>query len=396
MTQRPKHLAGNTGIIHSALAGKEHVGHEHAGGGPVIAARHPGGIRPGEGRFDPRAWREIQKEDTLAQEPPPVVVRSKPHVRPSVMAQAAPQSVRNLALGDERRQMPSQASFQPVYARVPAAVAVVGAQPRDGGAPWRYLAVWAVLGSVSAAYVAGMSWQRSSNFNMVIAPVTETLVRMAGDIADLKQVTTALDARERSTSDRVANAESRLSRFADGGMQAAAVPGQVAGQRPTNRAVLAEEAPQAEPARPQRVMAGIALAQPGTPPGLLVGPAAAQVPVKVDPRAPAVPKTTLVNPVKTGGLPEAAPATVGRRQAGLLVASGPSLDAMRLSWSVLSQNHGGVLGPVEPRVQQAGDGSIFQLIAGPYASDADAAKACANLRARGVTCRMAEFGGAAL
>jgi SPOR domain len=245
-----------------------------------------------------------------------------------------------------------------------------------------------------------MAWQRTANFNMAIAPVTESLERMAGDIADLKQVTTAIDARERTTADRVASAESRLSRFADAGLAgaaavAASTSGQPSGQRPTNRAVLAEEVAPAEPARPQRYMAGVVLASPGTPPGLVVGPAAAP---KTDARAAAaaVTKAAGVNPVKTGGLPEAVPAAAGRRQAGLLVASGPSLDAMRLSWSVLSQNHGGVLGPVEPRVQQAGDGSIFQLIAGPYATEADAAKACSILRARGVTCRMADFSGAAL
>jgi SPOR domain len=310
----------------------------------------------------------------------------------------------------ERPYAASQAAYGSVAGAAPAAVAHA-THAREGGSPWRYLAVWAVLGSVSAAYVAGMAWQRTANFNMAIAPVTESLERMAGDIADLKQVTTAIDARERATADRVASTESRLSRFADAGIAGAAAVtastlGQPSGQRPTNRAVLAEDVAPAEPARPQRYMAGVVLAAPGTPPGLVVGPAPAaqgqqavgQAQAKADARtaAAAAAKAAGVNPVKTGGLPEAVPAAAGRRQAGLLVASGPSLDAMRLSWSVLSQNHGGALGPVEPRVQQAGDGSIFQLIAGPYATDADAAKACSSLRARGVTCRMAEFGGAAL
>jgi hypothetical protein len=91
-----------------------------------------------------------------------------------------------------------------------------------------------------------------------------------------------------------------------------------------------------------------------------------------------------------------APTAVAKRPAGLLIAWGPSLDSVKLSWNVLQQNHGAVLGPVEPRIIPAGDGSAFQLIAGPYASEADAAKACSNLRARGVTCRPAEYTGATL
>jgi hypothetical protein len=343
---------------------------------------------------------EAQTPQTVAQTAGPARAEAE---RPTRAAEqrAAPRASLSTPLATELPQALAQAIHDAGHGPLSGALAAgVTARARDGGARWRYLAVWAMVGSVSAAYVAGMAWQRTANFNTAIAPVTESLERMAGDIADLKQVTTAIDARERSTADRVANAESRLSRFADAGIAGAAAvaasnTAQVSGQRPTNRAVLAEELVPPEPARPQRYMAGVVLAAPGTPPGLVVGPApGAQGQAAAKGVSGA--KAAGVNPVKTGGLPEAVPAANGRRQAGLLVASGPSLDAMRLSWSVLSQNHGGALGPVEPRVQQAGDGSIFQLIAGPYATDADAAKACATLRARGVTCRMADFGGAAL
>ncbi len=308
---------------------------------------------------------------------------------------------------------------------VAAAAAVADARPADTGARWRYLAVWAVLGSVSAAYVAGMAWQRSANFEVVMAPVTETLERLANDLADLRQTTTALDQRELATAARVAATESRINRFAEiaapmalssaAPQQAApAAPAQVGaahGQRPTNRGVLAEEAPAAvDAARPQRVMAGVVLAAPGTPPGMIVGPAPAQArtEAKTEPRAGAANAVTAkppvpagaVNAVRTGTLAEV-PAAGGaqaapRARPGLLIASGPSLDSVRLSWSVLSQNHGAVLGPVEPRIMPAGDGSAFQLIAGPYATEADAAKACSNLRARGVTCRPADYAGASL
>jgi SPOR domain len=435
MTTRPKHPVAKPAASHASIdttlsAGDYRMLDQRA------RPQRAGGVRPGQERFDPRAWRETVKEGGLAHETPPVLDRpaadrqtpnrsaapqrnATPNVAPAAGPlqgrEAAPIVSRHAPLVAERAGASMQFSQQAGYSEMPRGI-LQAAPKREAGAQWRYLAVWAVLGSVSAAYVAGMAWQRTANFNMVIAPVTESLERMAGDIADLKQVTTAIDARERATADRVASAESRLSRFAEAGLAGAAavaaVPsgqvsgqlsGQLSGQRPTNRAVLAEELPPSnvvpvEASKPQRYMAGVVLAAPGTPPGLLVGPAPqVQAPPKPDARATAAAaKAAGANPVKTGGLPEAVPAATARRQAGLLVASGPSLDAMRLSWSVLSQNHGGALGPVEPRVQQAGDGSIFQLIAGPYASDADAAKACSSLRARGVTCRMADFGGAAL
>ena len=365
--------------------------------------RDPGAVRPGEGRFDARAWRQA----TLAE--PEIKVQDSGLIDPPLVAKRR----------DEVDRAPA--------AVVAAAASAGDVRPADMGARWRYLAVWAVLGSVSAAYVAGMAWQRSANFEVVMAPVTETLERLANDLADLRQTTTALDQREQATAARVSATESRINRFAEVAapmspsssapqQTALAAPAQAAtthGQRPTNRGVLAEEASVAgEAVRPQRVMAGVVLAAPGTPPGLIVGPAPAKAEPKPEPRAaaagtvmpkPSAPTGTVggpVNGVRTGTLAEAPPAAgaqpAPRARPGLLIASGPSLDSVRLSWNVLSQNHGAVLGPVEPRIMPAGDGSAFQLIAGPYATEADAAKACSNLRARGVTCRPADYAGASL
>ena len=90
-----------------------------------------------------------------------------------------------------------------------------------------------------------------------------------------------------------------------------------------------------------------------------------------------------------------APAEVGAtfcHPSAILLARGPSIDALRLSWSLLNERHKGTLGTLEPRVVSAEPG-LYQLIAGPIASPADAAKVCANLKARGVTCQAAEFKG---
>ncbi len=421
MTQRTRHLAPDRPFDQAKVAPASTPGTRGQ------SRVEPGSIRPGdEARFDPRAWRQAAQADVPQFEAPASKLKPaaqdarKSYSDESPSPQLSPELEKPRFAAAGGNSAPDRSSHRleitpaVAAAMVPAAASSRPAIEQDGAIRWRYLAVWAVLGSVSAAYVAGMAWQRSANFELAIAPVTETLERLAADIADLKQVTTAIDARERMTADRVASTESRLNRFADAAIGAAQVSASTGvqavvghGQRPTNRSVLADDAPApsapsgALPAEPQRAkpsFPGIALAQPGTPPGLVVGPAASNADPRNDIRTAVQPKGVVVpgvvNPVKTGTL--AQPQATGRKQAGLLIASGPSVDAMRLSWNVITQNHGVALGPVEPRILPAGDGSVFQLIAGPYATDADAAKACANLRSRGVTCRMTEFTGAAL
>ena len=106
------------------------------------------------------------------------------------------------------------------------------------------------------------------------------------------------------------------------------------------------------------------------------------------------------NPASTNRLPSARRANKGARlltfaAAAILLARGPSLDALRLSWSLLNERHKSSLGSLEPRVVTTEPGT-HQLIAGPFASAADAAKACATLKSRGVTCQPAEFKGEGL
>jgi hypothetical protein len=66
---------------------------------------------------------------------------------------------------------------------------------------------------------------------------------------------------------------------------------------------------------------------------------------------------------------------------GVQLAAGPSLDALRQSWSVLLERHTTALGPLQPHVvapRADGTGS-YRLVAGPLPSKADADKLCAKL-----------------
>jgi hypothetical protein len=78
--------------------------------------------------------------------------------------------------------------------------------------------------------------------------------------------------------------------------------------------------------------------------------------------------------------------------------AGSSLDALQLSWSLLSEQHHSVLQNLEPRYDTigAGDALRYQLIAGPIATAAEAKRVCALLRAKKVACGVGPFVGEAL
>lgn len=80
------------------------------------------------------------------------------------------------------------------------------------------------------------------------------------------------------------------------------------------------------------------------------------------------------------------------------LASGSTLDSVKLSWSLLSDQYADTLGKLSPRVTQTGtraSGEIYDLLAGPFKTAADARKACKSLAARGTDCKVSPFGGEA-
>lgn len=76
------------------------------------------------------------------------------------------------------------------------------------------------------------------------------------------------------------------------------------------------------------------------------------------------------------------------------IATGPSVDAIRLSWQLLLEGQRSVLKPLEPRwIEVAGTPSSFALLAGPVGTPEDAAKICATLKTKGIPCAVTRFGG---
>jgi hypothetical protein len=76
------------------------------------------------------------------------------------------------------------------------------------------------------------------------------------------------------------------------------------------------------------------------------------------------------------------------------LASGPSVDAVRLSWQLLQESHKSTLRALEPRyLEGAGEPPSFRLLAGPIATIDEAERLCERLRLRRVTCSLVPFTG---
>ena len=121
--------------------------------------------------------------------------------------------------------------------------------------------------------------------------------------------------------------------------------------------------------------------------------------VKPTPPAPPAPAA------KTAAAPAEPPpfsapvVTPSAKPIGVQIASGSSIDSLRLSWSLLSETHADKLKSLEPRYSLSVDNGavVYNLLAGPVKSEAEAKKMCKALAAKAVPCKVVgEFGGAAL
>jgi hypothetical protein len=85
-------------------------------------------------------------------------------------------------------------------------------------------------------------------------------------------------------------------------------------------------------------------------------------------------------PAITFGEPEVTPA---RQAYAVQLAAGPSLDALRMSWLALRDQHGDALASLQPRfVAPRGGSGSYRLVVGPLPSKADAEKVCADMGLR--------------
>jgi hypothetical protein len=174
----------------------------------------------------------------------------------------------------------------------------------------------------------------------------------------------------------------------------------------------AEPAPVAPPRKTAAAKAAearrAALAAAAAAKGAALPPAAAAEAVSgAAPVAPALLNrgAAAASSIETGSLgASAAPVSFGpavvtpaAKPLAVMIGSGASLDALRLSWSLLTDRNKDTLANLEARYVQSGEGDVgYGLLAGPIKSQADAKRICKALEARGTGCRISDFGGNAL
>lgn len=254
-----------------------------------------------------------------------------------------------------------------------------------------YVGAWGLLAAVATIYLATLALQ--PDLLMHERPLHGYSATSSGDRASLAQAAEVRALHQRieqlglDLASERATAEAMRLRLAE--LEA---PVSVE-SKPAEPMPVAAAAP--PPAPPGKRAAHVKLSQPlpGAPPAEAT--MAVKRPAIVNP-APAPIVTSSVTPPSSSGAaaaPADKPATAA--PAALQLGGGPSLDSLRLSWSLLNDRHAGALKNLTPHYVGSGDGP-FELLAGPVASPAEAARLCAALRARQVPCSVASFKGDAL
>lgn len=197
--------------------------------------------------------------------------------------------------------------------------------------------------------------------------------------------------RETSLSLKLAALEAREAKLAETQAAEAAA----AAAKAATAARLAEKAKLAKPQQPAQASPGLsAVERLAAAAGTQPAPASLAQPQK--PASPA--------PIETASIPatQSKPETqAGAAPAAVQLGTGPSVDALRLNWSSLSQRQA-ALQKLQPRYTTSregapgGTGTAYDLIAGPLPSAAEAQKLCESLRAQYVSCRVGTYGGNAL
>jgi hypothetical protein len=112
-------------------------------------------------------------------------------------------------------------------------------------------------------------------------------------------------------------------------------------------------------------------------------------------------ETGSVNPKPTvifGNPSVSRPAAAGG--VGVRLGTGPSVDALRMTWGLVNERGKAALDNLEPRYMTSpgttAGATAYDLVAGPLPSAAEAQRICDKLRAQKLSCNVASYGGNAL
>lgn len=88
----------------------------------------------------------------------------------------------------------------------------------------------------------------------------------------------------------------------------------------------------------------------------------------------------------------------GGNLVGVQIATGPSVDSLRLSWTLLNERHGDSFRALEPRytTDMSGAEQTYDLVVGPVASVDEAKRLCQELALKATPCIVSRFTGDSL
>lgn len=112
------------------------------------------------------------------------------------------------------------------------------------------------------------------------------------------------------------------------------------------------------------------------------------------PEAPAAAKPA--PPIETGSIEQKKAAAPPKpAPVGVLLATGPSLDALRLSWTILNDRHSTTVKSLQPRYVVSGkaDERTYGLVAGPLETVAAAKAVCKTMTDNGMPCEVSQYRG---
>jgi hypothetical protein len=261
-----------------------------------------------------------------------------------------------------------------------------------------YLLTWALLALGGLGYLATLAWptnlfvptaspppqiaeseqalRTATRALTEIGAVRRTVSEVQKDVGQVKDAIEQRAEQDKSTQTRLTALEEQISTLAVQASTPAPAPKEKAQQK------AATEKARPKTAEPRAQIRAVAVG-PQSPPNTQI--ANTQV-------AQAAIETGSVVPSEGIGFGEAVVTPSSTRFYAVQLASGPSPEALRLSWDLLVERNGTSLQGLQPRfVKPRRQGGAYRLVAGPLPNKLEAERICGELQTGRSSCASTEF-----
>lgn len=269
-----------------------------------------------------------------------------------------------------------------------------GLQRRGHAKSIVYRLIWALLAILALSYMALLAIRPDLAGNLILRPdagspegnfgqraMTRALAELTevkGSLARLEAEIVVLRSQVSAEEQRTTGLEERLAAL-ETAQRGATAP--VALATPASATITAAPADVTKPGSPAELIWGATIE------GAAVARPAGKAQRDIEGVSPAKVAAMIGSPLKASE-----PRSLAHKAApvALIVGSGSSPDAVRLSWQLLIESHARTLRRLEPRyIESMQEPGVFQLLAGPVATREEAVKLCERLKAKRDRCAIA-------